>query len=237
MRNGLLSRPFSPETYEAFGRSDRTISGFRLRQRNVAQRVKSGDKFVCYMTRLSRWIGLLEVREGPFIEQTPICYPEDDPFVVRFRVRELVWLPVEKAVPIHEAQVWEPLSSTRGQSKTSPTWTGKLRGSLVQLDDSDGAFLETLLLAQVKSEVTYPVDPATYRKLTTHRVRRADKDVTVTVPEEAESDGEEDERRPELRESTKIQALLVEIGARMGMQIWVPRSDRASLLAQTGRYG
>lgn len=223
---------FSPETYEAFGRSDRTISGFRLRHRNVAQRVKSGDKFVCYMTRLSRWVGLLEVREGPFIDQTPIFYPEDDPFVVRFRVRELVWLPMEKAIPIHEAEVWERLSFTRGQSKTSSTWTGKLRGSLVRLDDSDGAFLEALLLAQVKSEVTYPVDPATYRKLTTHRVRRADKDVTVTVPEDAESEGEEDEGRPELRESTKIQALLVQIGARMGMQIWVPRSDRASVLAQ-----
>jgi predicted RNA-binding protein len=223
---------FSPETYEAFGRSDRTISGFRLRQRNVAQRVKSGDKFVCYMTTLSRWIGLLQVLEGPFIDHTPIFYPEDDPFVVRFRVRELVWLPVEKAVPIHEAQVWDRLSFTRGQSKTSSTWTGKLRGSLVQLDDSDGIFLETLLRAQVKREVTYPVDPDTYRKLTTHRVRRADKDVTVTVPEEVESEREEEEGRPELRESTKIQALLVEIGARMGMQIWVPRSDRASVLAQ-----
>ncbi len=223
---------FSPETYEAFGRSDRTISGFRIRQRNVAQRVKSGDKLVCYMTRLSRWIGLLEVLEGPFIDDTPLFYPEADPFVVRFRVRELVWLPVEKAVPIHEPQVWDRLSFTRGQSKTSSTWTGKLRGSLVQLDDSDGAFLEALLQAQLQGEVTYPVDQVTYRKLTTHRIRRADKDVTVTVPEEAEPEEEQEEGRPELRESIKIQALLAEIGARMGMQIWIPRSDRASVLAQ-----
>lgn len=226
---------FSPATYEAFARSDRTISGFRLRQRNVAQRVKSGDKFVCYMTRLSRWIGLLEVLEGPLIDQTPIFYPEDDPFVVRFRVRELVWLPVEKAIPIHEDQVWQCLSFTRGQSKTSSTWTGKLRGSLVKLDDTDGAFLESVLRAQVTNEVTYPVDQDTYRKLTTHRVRRADKDVTVTVPEEAESEGEEEEGRPDLRESTEIQALLVQIGARMGMQIWVPRSDRTRVLEQLQR--
>jgi len=222
---------FSPETYEAFGRSDRAISGFRIRQWNVAQRVKSGDKFVCYMTRLSRWIGLLEVLEGPFIDETPIFYSESDPFVVRFRVRQLVWLPVEKAVPIHEPRVWNALSFTRGQSKGSSTWTGKLRGSLVQLDDSDGAFLETLLRDQLDSEVTYPVDQDTYRRLTTHRVRRADRDVAVTVPEEAEPE-EEGEGRPELRESTKIQALLVEIGARMGMQTWVPRSDRSNVLAQ-----
>jgi hypothetical protein len=183
------------------------------------------------MTRLSRWIGLLEVLEGPFIDHTPVFYPEDDPFVVRFRVRELVWLSVEKAIPIHEDHVWDRLSFTRGQSRSSATWTGKLRSSLVQLDDSDGNFLEALLRAQLKGDVTYPVDPDTYRKLITHRVRRADKDVSVTVPEEVESERDE-EAHPELRESIKIQALLVQIGARMGMQIWVPRSDRESVRAQ-----
>ena len=224
---------FSPETYKAFSRSDRSVTGFRIRQRNGAQRVKPGDKLVCYMTRLSRWIGLLEVLDGPFIDDTPIFYPEADPFVVRFRVRELVWLPLEKGVPIHEASVWNGLSFTRGQSKGSSTWTGKLRASLVELDETDGAFLETLLRTQLQSGVTYPVDQDAYRKLTTHRVRRPDKDVTVTVPEEVEP--EEEEGRPELRESTKIQALLAEIGARMGMQIWVPRSDRAHVLAQWQR--
>lgn len=221
---------FSPETYEAFTRSDRTVSGFRNRQRNGAQRVKSGDKFVCYMTKLSRWIGMLEVVEGPFIDHVPIFYPEGDPFIVRFRVRELVWLPVEKAVPIHETPVWDTLSFTRGQSKNSSTWTGKLRGSLVQLDDADGMFLEALLRDQADSGVAYPVDTDAYKKLTTHRVRRADKDITVTVPEETEP--EEEEGRPELRESTKIQALLAEIGARMGMQIWILRSDRTNVLTE-----
>jgi hypothetical protein len=50
---------FSPETYEAFSWSDQTVSGFRPRQRNLAGRMRPGDTFVCYMTRLSRWIGLL----------------------------------------------------------------------------------------------------------------------------------------------------------------------------------
>jgi hypothetical protein len=221
---------FSPETYEAFGRSDRTVSGFRIRQRNVAQRVKPGDKLVCYMTKLSRWIGVLEVVNGPFVDETPIFYPQDDPFVVRFRVREMVWLPVEKAGPIHEERVWNTLSFTQGQSRTSSAWTGILRGSLVHLDDTDGKFLETLLRAQAQGDVTYPVDEATYKKLSTHRVHRADKDVTVTVPEKTEP--EEEERLPEVRESAQIQTLLAEIGARMGMQIWIPRGDRGKVLAE-----
>lgn len=47
----------------------------------------------------------------------------------------------------------------------------------------------------------------------------ADKDITVTIPEGDEAEAQEEGEHPELRESTKIQALLVEIGAWMGMQI------------------
>jgi hypothetical protein len=43
---------FSPETYEAFGKSDRSVSGFRMRQLKSAQRIQPGDKFLCYMTKL-----------------------------------------------------------------------------------------------------------------------------------------------------------------------------------------
>jgi len=222
---------FSPETYEAFSRSDRSVSGFRMRQRNVARRIKAGDKLMCYMTKLSRWVGLLQVVDGPFVEETPIFYPDSDPFIVRFHVRPLVWLPVDKAVPIHDDRVWNKLSFTRGQSTRSSSWTGKLRGSLVQLDDADGAFLESLIQGQVKGGATYPVDPNEFRKLATHRVRRADKDVTVTVPEGIELE-EEEAGRPEVRESVKVQALLAEIGSRMGMQIWVPPGDRAAVLAE-----
>ena len=42
---------FSPETYEAFSKSDRAISGFRQRHQNAASRVKVGDKRICYMTK------------------------------------------------------------------------------------------------------------------------------------------------------------------------------------------
>jgi hypothetical protein len=37
---------FSPETYDAFKRSSRDVSGFRLRHKNMADRVKRGDTLV-----------------------------------------------------------------------------------------------------------------------------------------------------------------------------------------------
>ena len=56
---------FSPETYEAFKASAREVSGFRLRQKGLAERINKGDIFVCYLTRVSRWFGTLEVVDGP----------------------------------------------------------------------------------------------------------------------------------------------------------------------------
>jgi hypothetical protein len=224
---------FSPETYEAFRRSDQSVSGFRRRHKNAAERIRPGDRLVCYMTKLSRWFGLLEVIEGPFQDDKPIFYPESDPFVIRFRVRPLVWLPVDRAVPIYEDAVWNRLSFTRGQARGTPTWTGRVRTSLVELTDDDGRLLESVLLEQSRGGKTYPVDPGDFHKLATHTVRRVDKDVTVAVPEDR--DQEISAGRPaqaEVRESIQIQALLAEIGARMGMQVWIPRADRPAVLAE-----
>lgn len=220
---------FSPETYEAFSTSDRRISGFRPRQRNAASKIRPGDRLVCYMTRLSRWIGILEIEEGPFEDSTPIFYPEDDPFVVRFKVRPDVWLSKERAVPIHEDEVWNALSFTRGHDKKSSTWTGRLRASLGQMEEADGAFVEKIVTRQSNDGVSYPVDEGEYRKLVAHRVRRLDKVVSVSVPEtEEEKPGEGiSAEAPDVRESHRVQALVADIGSQMGLKIWVPRNDRA----------
>jgi predicted RNA-binding protein len=219
---------FSPETYEAFSASDRTISGFRARQRAAAGKIRPGDRLVCYMTRLSRWIGVLEVEEGPFEDSTPIFYDEDDPFVVRFRVRPVVWLSKDRAEPIHHDEVWNALTFTRGHDKKSSTWTGKLRASLSRMEEEDGSFLEELIFRQGTNGVSYPVDEDEYRKLVTHRVRRLDRTVSVSVPEAEEVNSAESVsvESSEARESHKMQALVAEIGSKMGLKIWVPRNDR-----------
>jgi hypothetical protein len=231
---GYFVHVFSPETYEAFSRSDRTVSGFGLRQQGIAGRLMAGDRLVCYMTKLSRWVGVLEVLEGPYVDETPLFFPDGDPFVVRFRVKPIAWLPVEKGLPIHEEHVWNALSFTRDQSRSSARWTGKLRGSLVQLSESDGAFLQSAIEAQASGGETYPVDENEYRRLLAQRIRRADKDVSVIVPEGREVVKDAPVPEEEVRESLRIQALLFEIGSRMGMQIWIPRSDRATVVTECG---
>ena len=224
---------FSPETYEAFTRSQRGTSGFRLRHKNMAERIKPGDVFVCYLTRLSRWCGLLEVIEGPFIDDKPIFVPENDPFVVRFRVRPTMWLDIDKALPIHDHAIWTGLSFTRGLERGSLSWTGKVRGSLVRLEDRDGTFLAEALTAQTATGKAYPLSEQDAGKLTTHTVTRLDKVVTVSVPEDTGVTGTaEVAPEAETRESIRIQALIATIGARMGMSIWIPRADRGGVLKE-----
>lgn len=68
-------------------------------------------------------------------------------------------------------------------------------------------------------------------KSNAHSVRRTDKDVTVIVPE-GRADDDEAGTPQAARESHQIQALLAEIGSHMGMQIWIPKSDRAAVLSE-----
>ena len=171
--------------------------------------------------------------EGPAIDATPLFLPDSDPFVVRFRVRPVVWLAIDKAVPIHDDAIWSGLSFTRGLEKGSIAWTGKVRGSLVRLDNRDGKFLAETLTAQSVGGRRYPLDEHESRKLTTHTVTRTDKVVTVSVPEDASpSDATIITPEAEARESIRVQSLIASIGARMGMSIWIPCADRTAVLKE-----
>src|SRR5208283_3062773 len=92
---------FSLQTHEAFSRSDRSISGFNMSQKRRASGCKSGDKLVCYVTKVGRWAGILEILAGPFEDAKPIFYLTNDPFTCRFKVKPVVWLLIERSIPIH----------------------------------------------------------------------------------------------------------------------------------------
>src|SRR5581483_5183675 len=205
---------FSPDTFETFSRSARNVSGFSRHQLAWAKRIDPGDRLICYMTKLGRWIGVLEVEGECYIDETPLFSAENDPYVVRFKVRPLVWLSKEKAIPIREKHVWDTLSFTRDCEPKSSVWTGKVRISLNKISPEDGSFLEKLLLEQVSGGQIYPVDEEQYRRWLAHKVQRADKVVPVTVPEDREDEDEPEttEETPAVRESAKIQALLADIG-------------------------
>lgn len=217
---------FTPETYEAFTRSDRTVSGFRETQRGMADRVRVGDKFVCYMVRMSRWIGVLDVLEGPFVDTTPIFLPEDDPFIIRFKVSPAVWLPLEQTIPIQDDSVFSRLTFTRNV-EDGGYWLGPLRRSLQKLDVEDGQFLNELLLRQSEEQKPFEVDEDHYERALKRRIQRPEGSVVVTVPDDNAETEEEVAQTSTDRESIRVQADLCRIGEAMGLKIWVPAGDRS----------
>lgn len=223
---------FSPETYESFSNSPRDISGFRLRQTNAAKRVVPGDRLVCYLTKLSRWAGLLEVLSESFIDDAARFLAKNDPYVVRFRVRPLVWLPLEQSLPIREDFIWNQLSITKGHEKHSSSWTGLFRSSLNRLDDADGEFLEQILIAQAQEGRFYPIDEAEYRKLLTQRVKSPEGEVSVSVPVGNGLEKSDVKDETVIRESLKVQAIVAQIGEKMGFTVWIPRNDRSRVLQE-----
>ena len=219
---------FSPATYSAFSASSRTVSGFRKRQWAWAQKVQPGDKLVCYVTKVSRFVGILEVVEGPFEDDAPIFAPENDPFTTRFEVRPLIWLTPDEGLPIHDDRVWNELSFTRGKSKKSPEWTGRVRASLTSWIEADGKLLERLLSEQLEGGSFAPLTDSEKRRFQTHWVRREEGAVPVSVPEDSvDEEAVSTNVELEVRESIQIQAALAGLGAQMGLRIWLPRQDRS----------
>ncbi len=218
---------FTVDTYEAFLRSDRTISGFRETQTGMAKRLKRGDRMLVYIKGLSRWAAVLEVIDGPFIDRTPLFATENDPFVVRFRVKPAPALPLNQAIPIRDDEVFRTLSFTQG--KEHAYWLGPLRRSLQHIDHADGQFLEKLLLVQSQAPTEYPLDQGQLDRLRPKYVKRADGTVGVTVPKE---EPETDQTVPTKagRDSIKNQADLAKLGEMMGFRIWLPRNDRTAIL-------
>jgi hypothetical protein len=216
---------FTTETYEAFWNSDRSICGFRESQMSMAARVKKGDRLVAYIKGVSRWAGVAEVEEGPFVDKSPLFVREGDPFVVRFKVKSVGWLALENAIPMREAEVFQHLTFTRGREKGY--WLGPLRRSLQHLVDDDGRLLETLITSQLTLLKTFPLEEQRDSPKP-KQVRRADGVVDVTVPRD---DGELPavETGKASRDSIKNQADLARLGEAMGFRIWIPRNDRAAV--------
>lgn len=63
-----------------------------------------------------------------------------------------------------------------------------------------------------------------------HTVKRADKDVSVTVPTLPDVEEEDESDKESVRESMQIQALIAKIGTLMGYSIWLPKADRGRVL-------
>lgn len=225
---------FSPETAKAFSNSTREISGFRISRKTYIenQEIGNGDRFICYCTKIQRLIGIFELISKPFIDEAPIFTETEDPFILRFKVKPIVWLPLEKGIPIHEDAIWSNLSFTKKLPKNSKKWAYMVFSSPRLWPQEDCKFIENKLLEQAKELLNYPFTENDEKKLKPQKIRiGSKKEIIVSVPDDEEEQIiTEEPTEKEQRESIKIQAKLSEIGEKLGFKIWLPNSDRARVL-------
>jgi hypothetical protein len=63
--NYLLDR-FTVQTLNEFQKAGAKVSGFRDRRLHTCEQVQPGDQLLCYVTGISRWVGVLRVTKPAY---------------------------------------------------------------------------------------------------------------------------------------------------------------------------
>ena len=146
---------FTGATWQEFLDAGGDISGFRERRWKTVQHIKPGDYLQCYLTGVSRWVGVLEVVSSPFKDTSPIW--RDEAFPCRVHVKNVVVLTPETAVPVLDLR--EQLTIFQ-HVKSPMVWTGHFRGSPTKWKPADGQIVVQALLDAQNNPVVRPVNAA-----------------------------------------------------------------------------
>ena len=210
---------FTWKTWQEFLKAGGEVSGFRENRWKTVQRIKPGDYLLCYLTGVSRWIGILEVTSEAFKDDSQIW--EVDAFPSRVKVRLINKLEPETAVPVLDLK--EKLSIF-DNLKNPNSWGMLFRGSPKKLSSEDGQEIVKAIQYAVKNPVRRKVDP---KKLARRPVGlKTPKIGTVTIPDAEEESNESSPGSIIVTPHTEMQWLLLKLGNDMGFDIWVARNDR-----------
>ena len=224
---------FTGTTWRQFREAGAAVSGFRESKRSTLSRISPGDVLLCYLTGVMRWVGALEV-VGPTDDHSPIWGQGE--FSARLAVKPVVLLAPEHGVPMADLQGRVDFfagPADRGKFK------GFVRGSPAAFKrPSDGVLILDLLQQAERTRVSRPVDPRklaykplfeVHEKVGKHQIERV---VSIPGAEETSevvpgSTGGVETLPLEGTRHTEIQFELAELGAGMGLDIWIARNDRS----------
>jgi predicted RNA-binding protein len=207
---------FTGATWEEFLEHGAKISGFRESRKKTAQRISPGDYLLCYLTGISRFVGILEVKSKCYFDATQIW--KDEQFPIRFDVELVEKLDAKTAIPVLSLK--DELELFKGL-KSRNAWTGFFRGSPAEFSSNDGEIIFNAIKKAVKNPVELEYDERKYRRKTKTYESKIG---VVTVPE----DHDEDLKKSPHEETTheEIQLLLLKLGSDLGLDVWVARNDR-----------
>jgi hypothetical protein len=207
---------FTVETWQEFLDHGGDISGFSEKRRAVVSRIRPGDYLLCYLTGISRWIGLLEVVGELFFNEEPIWSSKT--FPCRVRVKAILALAPEYGVPVLDMR--GQLSVFEGLDNPNH-WQGPFRASPTKWKTADGE----VVVAALKEAQANPVErPLPKRRNLVRKASLEVADLEGVIPEDDDTEVIE---KPEAAASahTEIQYLLAKLGADMGFDVHIARND------------
>jgi len=196
-----------------------SVSGFPESRWKIVQQVRVGDYLLCYLTGISRFIGVLEVVKGAYKDSTKLIW-HDDTYPCRLGVKTMEILTPETAIPILELKDRLTIFDA---DRNSSSWTGYVRAAPARWKDADGQAILQAILEAKRHPVSRPFDP---KKLVRRPFALKSRVGAVTVPESETQDEPEGPVRKEISAHNEIQWLLAKLGNDMGLDVWVARNDR-----------
>jgi len=214
---------FTGKTWEEFLRNGSNVSGFRVRRHSLAAKVQPGDYLLCYVTKISRFIGVLEVTSPLFIDDKNRIW-EDDIFPLRFQVKLIHKLDVSDGVPLR--LITNDLTKFRKLNSVN-AWSGFLRGSPTLFDPNDAKIILSAIEDAIRNPIHREFDPRRYwRTMKPEKPLPPRTELTETglLPSE-----------PQIIVSPaqnitheEIQWTLLKLGSDLRLSVWVAKNDRSS---------
>lgn len=140
---------FTPETWEEAGNNRFEVTGFRWSRWPIVSKIKAGDFFVCYLTRVSRLCGILKATSEPYQDEAKAKQVwKSESFPCLIDVKPVAVLDMLHSVPY--AQIVPKLSVAK-------KWKGIIRGSPVRIPPEDGQLIAKMLEEARQNPKEYPI--------------------------------------------------------------------------------
>jgi predicted RNA-binding protein len=210
---------FTGKTWDEFLKNGATVSGFRENRKRMAAKIHPGDYLICYLTGISRFIGVLEAKSE--------CYPDTKPiwtteiFPIRFKVELVLKLEPKTAVPVLTLR---DRLSIFTNIKPGRQWSGFFRGSPTEFKPGDAQIIIDAMEDASRNPVERDYDQRKYwRHAKVYESREAG---TVTVPDYDKEESAIVEPVTEKVTHEEMQWLLLKLGSDLGLDVWIARNDR-----------
>lgn len=140
---------FTPRTWEEARKNDFKLSGFRESRWGVVSKIEPGDLLVCYITKISRFSGILEVISKPYqdAEKARDVW-KGDFFPCVMDVKPVITLDFLHSVPTIEVIPKLTIAAK---------WGGIVRGSPNRIPKEDGDTIWRILENSKEENIEYPL--------------------------------------------------------------------------------